>query len=234
MRDYWARIQEHFFKSMNAGVLEAPNPVTQIGDTFCRNAREAMTRVNPVAQVLTAADFQNWLSSCALVPSSAITELVNGKTIDDRLRITHLAMASRRSSLPPEKTHDCSATSYTATASSRSGNRLFDREGGARLHKSFNVDGVIGGTAVSADSTPNSSPMTRSVLAAGPRAPTQWKVVAGDMQRWSPKASLRPKRPAQLAEETSAPKRRGRLWRREVASAALRGASQLATAEFAQ
>ncbi|MCW1750277.1 MULTISPECIES: iron-sulfur cluster assembly scaffold protein [Rhizobium] len=234
MWDYWSRIQDYFLNSMNAGVLEALNPVTQIGATFCRKALEAMTRANAVAQVLTAAGFQNWRSSYAFVSSSVMTKFLNGKIVDDRVRIAHLARAAHRSSLSPEKTHCCSATNYTATASSLSGNRLFDHEEDACLHKSFNVNGVTGGTAVSPDSTPSSSPMRRSVLAARSHAPTRWKVLAGDMQRWSPNDSLCVKRPAQLAEKTTAPKRRGRLWRREIASAAIRGASQLETAEFAQ
>ncbi|RUV79897.1 hypothetical protein EOA51_33485, partial [Mesorhizobium sp. M1A.F.Ca.IN.020.32.1.1] len=139
---------------------------------ICGKTLELMTRVDPVAEAVTAAKSQSLRCSSAIPSSSGIGELIIATTTDGALRLIHRVKAGFIDGQPPDRT-DRSGVNSTRSADFRGRGRFWDHEPGAFLCKSFGVDeGVIRRTSVSTDSLPASRLFaTRSLLAAGARAP---------------------------------------------------------------
>ncbi|MFC0804758.1 iron-sulfur cluster assembly scaffold protein [Ensifer sp. P24N7] len=193
MWDYWEMVGEYFLNAMNAGVLKA----AAAGAISCSKTLELMTRVDPVAEAVAAAKSRSLRCSSAIPSSSVIAELIIATTADEAHRLIHRVNAGFIDGQPPDRTHR-SAVNFTRSADFRGRGRFSDREPGALLCKNFGVDeGVIRRTSVSTDSPPASRLFaTRSLLAAGARAPKQRsKCLSAAMQQCSRKTPRRERRP---------------------------------------
>ncbi|WP_428843197.1 iron-sulfur cluster assembly scaffold protein [Sinorhizobium terangae] len=178
---------------MNAGVLKA----AATGAISCSKTLELMTTVDPVAEAVTAAKSQSLRCSSAIPSSSVIAELIIGTTADEAHRLIHRVKAGFIDGQPPNRTHR-SDVNFTRSADFRGRGRSWDHEPGALVCKGFGVDkGVIRKASVSTASLPASGPFaTRSLLAAGARAPKRWsKCLSAAMQQCSRKAPRRERRP---------------------------------------
>ena len=112
MWEYTDKVKEHFLNPKNAGEIENPDAVAEVGSIACGDALKLTMKLDENKRIVDA-KFKTFGCASAIASASALTELLKGKTIEEAEKITNQEIADYLGGLPPEKMH-CSVLGQEA------------------------------------------------------------------------------------------------------------------------
>ena len=100
---YSAKVMDHFKNPRNSGEIENPDGLGEVGNPQCGDMMRITLRVENgrIADV----KWKTLGCGAAIATSSAMSELVMGKTLEEALALTRDQVAESLDGLPPLKMH---------------------------------------------------------------------------------------------------------------------------------
>ena len=100
---YTEKVMDHFNNPRNVGEVPNADAVGQVGNPVCGDIMKITMKIEN--EVITDVKFKTFGCGAAVATSSMATEMVKGKTIDEALKLTNVAVAEALDGLPPVKMH---------------------------------------------------------------------------------------------------------------------------------
>ncbi len=100
---YSPKVIQHFQKPHNQGSLAHPSAVGQVGNPVCGDIMKIYLQIKNC--VIAKVKFETLGCAAAIAVSSALTDLVKGKTLDEAYQITKDQIVDDLGGLPAPKVH---------------------------------------------------------------------------------------------------------------------------------
>jgi len=113
---YSKKVLQHFRSPHNYGEIKNPDGVGEAGNIVCGDVMSLYLKMKKVGKkelIIDEVKFKTYGCAAAIATSSAITDLVRGKTIEEALKLSKNDIIEFLEDLPPIKIH-CSILAIDA------------------------------------------------------------------------------------------------------------------------
>ncbi|WP_124097967.1 Fe-S cluster assembly scaffold protein NifU [Ruminococcus sp. Marseille-P6503] len=108
---YSEKVMDHFANPRNVGEIENADGIGEVGNAKCGDIMKMYIKVD--GNVISDVKFKTFGCGAAVATSSAATEMIKGKSLEEALKLTNKAVVQELGGLPPAKLH-CSVLAEQA------------------------------------------------------------------------------------------------------------------------